>query len=78
MSRLVKLYHYFKKHLPDPYPEAQKADRAVARRLRGLGATEDDKQVISAAAVAHEIRGFALGAEAARGEDGQDSSRTDS
>lgn len=71
MSRLVELYHYFKKHLPDPYPDAQKADRAVVRRLRGLEATEEDKQVISDAAVAHEIRGFALGVEAAKGSGGE-------
>ncbi|MFQ8760622.1 MAG: hypothetical protein ACLSAF_15510 [Intestinimonas sp.] len=46
MSRMVELYHYFKAHMADPYPEAAKADRAVSRRLRGLQATEDDKKLI--------------------------------
>ena len=68
MSRMVELYHYFKAHMADPYPEAAKADRAVSRRLRGLQATEDDKKLISTAAEAHEIRGFARGVAAAKGE----------
>ena len=73
MSRLVDLYHYFSEHMDDPHPAAKQADKAVEKRMNTIkktdsGLFDDLKQLVAAAAVEHEIRGFALGVASAKGE----------